>query len=91
MPAGSQKSPDAFAPEPVSRINHNRSANPRKVFFKTILRNDPFATCVYVTIEPRAAEYPSWPFPTHREAMAFAEELQRVHGWPISDRTEYAD
>ncbi|PJG48324.1 hypothetical protein CAF53_08785 [Sphingobium sp. LB126] len=91
MPGGSQKSPAAFAAEPVSKLDHTLSENPRQVLFKTVLRNDPFGTCVHVTIEPRAAEYPSWPFPTHREALAFAEELQRVHGWPISDRTEYAD
>lgn len=91
MRAGSQKSPDACTPEPVSKIHNSPSENRRQVPFKAVLRNDPFGIEVHVTIEPRAVEYPTWTFPTYAEAMRFAEELQRVHGWPIADRCVYAD
>lgn len=90
MPPAPRKSPSAPTPGPVSISNNNLLKQPRQVPFKSVLRNDPFGTRVIVTIEPRTVEYPSWEFPTYAEGMAFAEELQRVHGWPISDRCQYA-
>ena len=86
-----RKSPAAFTTGPVSEHNHKPLENRKQLLFKSVLRSDPFGTRVIVTIEPRTVDYPSWPFPTYAEAIAFAEELRRVHGWPISDRCEYAD
>ena len=41
-----------------------------------------------VAVEPPTATHPLRHFHCHPDAIAFAEELARVEGWPVRDRSK---
>lgn len=63
---------------------------PKRQAFRIVLKSCPFGIRTALSIEPPSEEFLPREFMTHEESMAVAEQLRRLHGWPISDRCEYA-
>jgi hypothetical protein len=58
--------------------------------FAVIIARDLWRRCV-VCVEPPTCSHQPRSFPGHAEAMAFAEELARLEGWALIDRTGGAE
>ena len=58
--------------------------------FAVITARDLWRRCV-VCVEPATITHQPRSFPDHGAAMAFAEELSRLEGWRLIDRTGGAE
>lgn len=67
-------------------IPEHSSAQPQVRQFRVIVARDLWRRCV-VCVEPATITHQPRSFPDHGAAMAYAEELARLEGWPICDRT----
>ena len=62
-------------------------AEPDRQPFTVIVEPALFGRRIAVRVEPATCEATYREFVTHDAAMAFAEEVSAVAGWPIKDRT----
>lgn len=60
-------------------------SQPQARQFRVIIARDLWRRCV-VSVEPATITRQPRSFPDHGAAMAYAEELARLEGWPICDR-----
>lgn len=57
-----------------------------RIPFRIIIRPDLWGGRTLVTIEPRQIDKPTQSFRDEAAAVAYAEQLSRIEGWPIVDR-----
>lgn len=65
-------------------------SQPTRRPFAVIIARDLWRRCI-VCVEPPTCSRQPVSFPGHAEAMAYAEELARLEGWPLIDRTGGAE
>jgi hypothetical protein len=71
-------------PDPLTTLPENRNREP----FRIVLAPGLWGRRVDVTVQPATVSHSLRSFPNHDAAMAYAEELARVTGWPLHDTAE---
>jgi hypothetical protein len=59
-----------------------------RIPFRIVVDTDPWGRRTLVMIEPRQVDRPTQSFRDENVALAYAEQLKRVHGWPILDKRD---
>jgi hypothetical protein len=90
-PAGSQGGRASVSLADTETLSQNPAfSQPTRREFCVIIARDLWRRCV-VSVEPATITRQPRSFPDHGAAMAFAEGLSQLEGWPICDRVGGAE
>lgn len=84
--AGSTGASISIAADTEASTRNHQIPQPAQRPFAVIIARDLWRRCV-VFVEPPTCSRQPRSFPDHVAAMAFAEELARLEGWALIDRT----